>query len=126
MTAVRAALRQLEQIDNQLLQLEKRSDQMDAWREVFKQLASAIEQLEAIPGICLECGQEHGRSAEYCSDRCRALHYRTHMPLGTVRSARRLVNNKASIVIHYGPEEAERALTFKLKQPVYLAPKEAT
>lgn len=121
MTAVVDARKVIKRALDASLQVAKSIDDEDHWLEIHEALNAAIELLEAVRATCLQCGGENARSGEYCSDSCRAAHFREHMPVGTVKSVRRLARDKASIVVHYTPDEANRAIAVLVGRPVYLA-----
>lgn len=88
---------------------------------VLFELDLALKWIDSVRSSCLHCGGENGRAGDYCSDRCRAAHYREHMPCGTVKSVRRLAADKVAIVVHYAPEEAASAVALRIGATVHLA-----
>ena len=126
MSAAREAQRTLGRVIDQLLNLEKVSEDDAFWRQVLTDISTANEKLASIAEKCLHCGGPNARSGEFCSDRCRSAHYREHMPSGVVKSVRRLAADKASVVIHYPPAEAERVVAIKINEPVWLAQEQAS
>lgn len=77
------------------------------------------EQLDA-RGPCAYCGGPNPRGGDYCSDAHRAAYHREHMPVGVVKSARRLARDRASVVVHFEPDEADRAVRLLVGERVYI------
>ncbi len=64
---------------------------------------------------CLDCGGDYDSKRTdslFCSARCKAKYHRHHDPVGTVRSVRRLMRGRVSVVVWFDEHEAPRALSF--------------
>lgn len=82
-------------------------------------VSAALQALGAC--TCEHCGGSRPVKARFCSARCKARYHREHEPLGVVKAARRLMKGRASVIVHYGAHEAERAMHFAPGEEVVLA-----
>lgn len=69
---------------------------------------------------CVQCGELHGRHGLFCSDSHKAAYHRARCPVGTVKSVRRLTKDRGSVVIHFEPGDAERAIGVRVGEKVFI------
>ncbi len=77
-------------------------------------------------GHCEYCGGPKPDHARFCGAVHKAAWHREHQPEGAVRSVRRLMKGRVSIVIWFDEHEAHRALAFEPGQSVVIAEGEET
>jgi len=72
---------------------------------------------------CEFCGngyQPKRTDSRFCCARCKSAYHREHDPIGTVRSVRRLMRGRVSVVVWFDPPESSRAIVFEPDQRVVL------
>lgn len=65
------------------------------------------------PRACTWCGASLAgkrRQAKFCGEKCRQRFHRERAPQGKVKQVRRLSRGRVSVIIHFEPGDAERAL----------------
>ncbi len=70
---------------------------------------------------CANCGDDYEprrTDSLFCSARCKAKYHRERDPVGTVRSVRRLLRGRVSVVTWFDKPEAPRALKFIPNQKI--------
>lgn len=64
-------------------------------------------------GLCAWCGASLAgkrRQAKFCGARCRQTFHKQKAPRGIVKQVRRLARGRVSVIVHFDPIDAPRAL----------------